>query len=83
MKAGCHPSLVLFELSCLCIVEAMVKMIQVFMKNFDKNEAPGVGYMPNVSEAERRRLAKEVVVLSMIDISLLIMFVLIVVELLT
>lgn len=81
MKAGCHPSLVLFELSCLCIVEAMVKMIQVFMENI--KEASGAGYMPNVSEAERRRLAKEVVVLSMIDISLLIMFVLIVVELLT
>lgn len=81
MKAGCHPSLFLFELSCLCIVEAMVKMIQVFMENF--KEASGIGYMPNVSDAERRRLAKEVVVLSMIDISLLIMFVLIVVELLT
>lgn len=60
----------------------MVKMIQVFMENFSE-EASGIGYMPHVSDAERRRLAKEVVVLSMIDISLLIMFVLIVAELLT
>lgn len=61
MTNGCQPSLVIFVLNCLCIVEAMVKMIQAFMEITEG--ANGIGYLGNVTEAERRRLAREVVFL--------------------